>query len=149
MESMRSDCLQPFDIASDPPFDILDDSSFQTRLTRRGQWDTRRCLVCAALQRIQRAQAAQAGAQSPIRTPQHMDGVPSNSPAEQAKVDASTEIHSRSRQVLRAAREAGSQTGMEQPPSSPAWRQEDNITFLREVAAHCAHVAACQHGMDF
>ena len=37
---------------------------------------------------------------------------------------------------------------MEQPPSSMAWHQSDNITLLREISAHCAHVAACQHGMD-
>ena len=51
--------------------------------------------------------------------------------------------------MLRTAKEAGSQTGMEQPPSSLAWRQEDNTTLLCEVAAHCAHVATCAHGMDF
>ena len=83
-----------------------------------------------------------------LRTPEYMDGVPGNSPAEQAKVDASTEIHKRSRQVLRTARQSGSHTGFEQPPSSMAWLQHDNITLLQELCAHCAHVSACQHGLD-
>ena len=36
-----------------------------------------------------------------LRTPEYMDGVPGQSPAEQARVDASAEIHRRSRALLR------------------------------------------------
>ena len=29
-----------------------------------------------------------------------------------------------------------------------AWLQPDNVTLLQELCAHCAHVAACCHGID-
>ena len=29
-----------------------------------------------------------------------------------------------------------------------AWPQPDNVTLLQEQCAHCAHVAACHHGLD-
>ena len=29
-----------------------------------------------------------------------------------------------------------------------AWLQPDNVTLLQEQCAHCAHVAACHHGLD-
>ena len=75
----------------------------------------------------------------------HINGVPQ----EQARVDASTEIHRRGRQVLRAAIGTASQAGMEQPPSAMSWLQSDNIQFLREIAAHCAYVPACKFGLDY
>ena len=81
----------------------------------------------------------------PLRTP---DGLPSNRPAEQARVDASTEIHARSRTLFRAVLQAAGQGGFEQPPSAMSWHQHDNIDILREMAAHCAHVASCAHGWD-
>ena len=84
-----------------------------------------------------------------LRTPQHMDGVPGLTPAEQAKVDASTEIHVRSRKLLRGVVSAAGQAGMEQPPPALSWLQADNIALLREWCAHCAHIAACNHGMDY
>ena len=77
-----------------------------------------------------------------LRTPQHMDGVPGLTPEEQRRVDQSTEIHRRSRQLLRAAVQS---TGFEQPPSAMSWLQEDNIALLREWAARCSWVPACQH----
>ena len=83
----------------------------------------------------------------PLRTPQHMDGVPGLMEAEQAKVTASTGIHARSRTLLRTVVSKAGQAGMEQPPSALSWLQQDNIAMLREWSAHCAYVAACNHGM--
>ena len=37
---------------------------------------------------------------------------------------------------------------MEQPPSALSWLQPDNIALLREWSARCAHVAACNHGVN-
>ena len=67
-----------------------------------------------------------------LRTPEHMDGVPGLSAAEQARVDASAEIHERSRALLRGAVSAAGQAGMEQPPSAMSWLQSENIDMLRE-----------------
>ena len=148
MEALRADCLQPFDLESDPAFNILDDTHFRLALRVSASgilgclWSAPPCKDFSILKLRQPGPKA-------LRMPAYMDGVPSNTPEEQARVDASSEIHSRSRQVLRAAKDAGGHTGMEQPPSSMAWNQHDNVTYLREVAARCAHVAACAHGMDF
>ena len=39
-------------------------------------------------------------------------------------------------------KESRGQTGLEQPPLSMAWLQPDNVTLLRELAVHCAHLAS-------
>ena len=67
---------------------------------------------------------------------------------EQARVDASAAIHSRSREVLRGVVSATGQAGLEQPPSAMSWLQPDNVAMLREWSAHCSYVAACTHGLD-
>ena len=147
MQALNADCFAPFDLDMDSTCNILDDAQYRLllRIASSGLvgvvWSAPPC------KEFSRLKLRQPGPKA-LRTPEHMDGVPSNSPAEQAKVDASTEIHKRSRQVLRIARQSGSHTGFEQPPSSMAWLQHDNITLLQELCAHCAHVAACQHGLD-
>ena len=139
MEDMQADCLQPFDIESDPPFDILNDAHFRLAMRAAASgilgvlWSAPPCKEFSILKLRQPGPKA-------LRTPACMDGLPTNTPAEQARVDASAEIHSRSRQVLRAAKETGSQTGMEQPPSSMAWHQRDSVTYLRDC---CALPARC------
>ena len=60
-----------------------------------------------------------------------MNGLPSNNPEEQARVDASAEIHARSRQLIRAVMQTAGQGGFEQPPSAMSWYQRDNIDLLR------------------
>ena len=84
-----------------------------------------------------------------LRTPEFMQGVPGLSDEELLRVSQSAEIHVRGRRVIRCIREAAGEAGLEQPPSSMAWLEDDNITLLRELCAHCAHVAACEHGMDY
>ena len=64
-------------------------------------------------------------------------------------MQASTEIHIRSRKLLRGVVSTAGQAGMEEPPSALSWLQDDNIALLREWCAHCARVAACNHGMDY
>ena len=77
-----------------------------------------------------------------------MDGVPGLSKDEQHRADASTEIHARSRQVSGRIKELVRQTGLEPHPSSMAWLQPDNATLVRELAAHCAHIARISRGLS-
>ena len=78
-----------------------------------------------------------------------MEGIPGLTEHEQRRVDQSKAIHDKKRQELQAAFSTAAQGGLEQPPSSMAWLEPENIQLLRKWAAHCAHVPACQHGMDF
>ena len=83
----------------------------------------------------------------PLRTPEHMEGVPGLSQQEQQRVDNSAEIHARSRALIRAATAKGADGGFEQPVDAISWLVPDNIQLLRELNATCAHVAACAHNL--
>ena len=147
MLELGADCFGPVDFALRETHDILDDRVFDVmlRLAYSGlvgvAWSAPPC------KEFSRLKLKRPGPKA-LRTPEYMDGVPGLSSAEQARVDASTAIHSRSRAILRGVVSATGQAGMEQPPSAMSWLQCDNINMLREWAAHCSHVAACMHGMD-
>ena len=147
MHAQGSDYFQPFDLERDPKCNMLDDSVFAILL--RMAWSGLVGAVwsppCKEYSRLK----LRPGGPKALRTPEHMEGIPGLTEYEQRRVDQSKAIHDRGRQVLQAAFSTAAQGGLEQPPSSMAWLEPENIQLLREWAAHCAHVPACQHGMDF
>ena len=133
MLSKGVDCFGPFDFAlRETHDDILDDRVLHLllRLAHSGlvgmAWSAPPC------KEFSRLKLKQPGPKA-LRTPEYMDGVPGLSKEEQARVDASAAIHSRSREVLRGVVSATGQAGMEQPPSAMSWLQPDNIAMLREL----------------
>ena len=147
MEALHADCMQPFDLDANAAFDIVDNAQYRLLLRAASSGILGALWSAPPCKEFSRLKLRKPGPKA-LRAPEFMDGVPGNSPAEQTRVDQSTEIHKRSRQVIRAARQSGSHTGLEQPPSSMPWLQPDNVTLLQEQCAHCAHVAACHHGLD-
>ena len=99
------DALEPFDLDANPQHDILDNSMFHLllRVAFSGivgvGWSAQPCKRCSIL-KLRRP------GPKPLRTPQHMNGVPGLSVEEQRQVDESREIHARARQLLRAVHEA-------------------------------------------
>ena len=148
MHQLGGDYLAPFDYALRNTHDILDDRVMRLlqKLCFSGivgvAWSAPPCKEFSRL-KLKRP------GPKPLRAPQRMDGVPGLSPAEQARVDASTEIHRRPRTLLRAVFSTAGQAGLELPSSAMSWLQEDNIAMLREWSAHVADVSACSHGLDF
>ena len=148
MQRIGCDCFQPFDIAFAPGMAVLNDSRYRLilRVACSGLvgavWSAPPCKEYSRLKLRRPGPKA-------LRTPEFMQGVPGLSEEELLRVSQSAEIHARSRRVIPCVREAAGEAGLEQPPSSMAWLEEDNITLLRELCAHCAHVAACERGMDY
>ena len=122
MHALQCDYFTPFDLARHPSHDILDDrvTHLLLRLAFSGLvgviWSAPPCKEFSML-KLRRP------GPKPLRTPQHMDGLPTNSPEEQARVDASTAIHARSRRLIRAVLQAAGQGGFEQPPSTMSKEQ--------------------------
>ena len=138
--SLGKDTFEPFDLDRNPKHNIL------MRIAHLGLVGA----ISAAppCKEFSRLKLRQPGPKA-LRTPSHMDRVPGLTEQEQRRVDESTAVHDRSRQVLRAAFDSSAQRGFEQPPSAMSWLQPDNIQLLRDMAAHCAYVPACAHGMNY
>ena len=146
-QALGLDCVEPIDARINAQHNILRDDFF--RLLQRLCWSGLIGFIwsappCAEFTRPKLLP----GGPEPFRTPEHMDGVPHLSPAEQQRVRDSTEIHQRSRDLLRASFAKGAEGGFEQPPNAMSWLQSDNVHLLKEIGATCAHVAACAHDLD-
>ena len=126
--ALQCDAFAPFDFALRETHDMLDNRvmNLLQRLAFSGlvgvAWSAPPC------KEFSRLKLRRPGPKA-LRAPEYMDGVPGLSPAEQARVDASAEIHSRFRSLLRGVVSAAGQAGMEQPPSAMSWLQGDNMTI--------------------
>ena len=140
--------FQPFDIMIDSTHDILNDNIYESLL----QLCWSGCIglatsapPCKEYSRLK----MQPGGPPPLRTPEHMDGLPHLSQAQLEKVRQSKEIHRRGRQLLYAVMSKGGIGILEQPPSSLAWLEPENHNLFREFQGHIAWTDACRYGKDW
>ena len=140
--------FQPFDIMIDPKHDILNDDIYESLL----QLCWSGCIglatsapPCKEYSRLK----MQPGGPPPLRTPEHMDGLPHLNTAQKEKVRQSKEIHRRGRQLLYAVMSKGGIGILEQPPSSLAWLEPENHNLFREFQGHIAWTDACRYGKDW
>ena len=112
MQAIQADCLQPFDLAADNAMNILDDAQYRLLLHRASSrvlsalWAASPACKEFTLG-LTRLKLRKPGFEA-FRAPTFMDGVPDNTPEEQARVDASAEIHRRSgKSYAQLARQAG------------------------------------------
>ena len=118
--------FQPFDIMIDAEHDILNDNIYESLL----QLCWSGCIglatsapPCKEYSRLK----MKPGGPPPLRTPEHMDGLPHLNKAQLEKVRQSKEIHRRGRQLLYAVMSKGGIGILEQPPSSLAWLEPETI----------------------
>ena len=84
----------------------------------------------------------------PVRTPEFLDGVPSNSVARQLSVQESSLIHGRSRFILSAINRGGGLIILENPGSSMTWLDDHMVAWVHSEAPYAAHAHACQFDVD-
>ena len=84
----------------------------------------------------------------PVRTPESLDGVPSNSIAQQLSVQESSLIHDRSRFILPAINRGGGLSILENPGSSMTWLDDQMVSWVHSEAPFAAHARACQFDVD-
>ena len=97
MRALGADCLDPFDLDANPEHDILNEAQHRLllRVASSGMgsgWSA------PPRKEFSRLKLKQPGPKA-LRTPDFKDGVPGLSKDERHRVDASTEIHARSRLV--------------------------------------------------
>ncbi|CAE7521200.1 unnamed protein product, partial [Symbiodinium pilosum] len=117
MERLGCDCFHPFDIAFAPGPTHTTACSCASH-----GWSAPPCKEYSRLK-------LRGPGPKALCTPEFMQGVPGLSDEELLRVSQSAEIHARSRRVTRCIREAAGEAGLEQPPSSMAWLEEDNVTL--------------------
>ena len=140
------DLLYPLDV--ELGWDILNDSNFERILHTAwngflgGIWSAPPCREYSRLK-------LRPGGPRALRTPAEPYGRSDLSPSQQLHLQEQETIHERGRQILYAAFSKGATVGWETPPSAMTLLLTENTEMLRDWNATCAHVAACQWGMNY
>ena len=85
----------------------------------------------------------------PVRSKDHLDGLPSLTPQQLLQVQESKEIHRRSSILCIAVFQQGGFAGKEQPINSLAWRETFHQQFLSQCPCYLVATPACQWGLDW
>ena len=85
----------------------------------------------------------------PCRSPEHLNGLPSNGPAEDQRVASSRLILTRTISILYAVYQAGGHVSLEQPRNAMSWLEPATQGFLLDISADLVVVAACAFESDF
>ena len=112
------DRVQPVDLIHG--HDLLDDVIFESVLLLAASGLIGAALAAPYCSKHSRATLRPAGP-APVRTPEHIDGLPSNCPLEQLAVEESAAIHDRSRILLSEVDKKGGLAILEDPAASMTW----------------------------
>ena len=146
MADLSADRFEPLDIIHG--YDLLDDDIFHDAMQLASSG-----LVAAAIAAPYCCHHSMAKLRKPgppaLRTPEHLDGVPSNSWEQQLAVQESALIHDRARHLLSAVARVGGTVILENPPSSMTWLDATMAAWVRQVTPFLAQAFACQFDRDW
>ena len=83
---------------------------------------------------------------APVRTPEFLDGLPSNTMQQQPAVQESSAIHDRSRILLSAVDQHAGLVILENPSTSMTWDDCVMYEWVHAIAPFAAQACACQFG---
>ena len=142
---LQVDRISPLDIELN--WNILDDFSFERVLHTTwngfvgGAWGAPPCREYSRLKLQPNGPVA-------LRTPEQPEGRDDLTAHQQHRLQEDEEVHRRGRVLLQAAHCKGALVGWETPPTAMTLLLRENTEMLRDWNATCAHVAACQWGMQ-
>ena len=136
-----------FDLDGNAQHDILHDPTFEVLLRLAWSGLVKFVMIAPPCKEYSRLKLKPGGPR-PLCTPKFMQGVPNLPPHLQQRVRDSSEIHARGRAIFEAVVAKGGIAILEQPPSSMAWLEPENLAMLQQCHAHMAWVAACHHHLD-
>ena len=140
------DRVQPVDLIHG--HDLLDDDIFELVLLLAASGLIGAALAAPYCSKHSRATLRPDGP-APVRTPEYIDGLPSNSPAQQLAVEESAAIHDRFRILLSEVDKRGGLAILENPATSMAWDDDLMSQWVHTVTPFAAQASACQFGRDW
>ncbi|CAE7419870.1 unnamed protein product [Symbiodinium sp. CCMP2592] len=127
--------------------DLLDDSVFEPLLRLSFSGAVTSAHASPPCREYSRCKLIRPGPK-PLRTPEHLAGVPGLSSSEQERVDASRTLMERAVELLHATYKAGGHFSLENPANSMLWLEEAVRILLQKANADVLVVAACAYGWD-
>ncbi|CAE7251085.1 unnamed protein product [Symbiodinium sp. CCMP2592] len=127
--------------------DLLDDSVFEPLLRLSFSGAVTSAHASPPCREYSRCKLIRPGPK-PLRTPEHLAGIPGLSSSEQERVDASRTLMERAVELLHATYKAGGHFSLENPANSMLWLEEAVRILLQKANADVLVAAACAYGWD-
>ena len=138
-----------FDILLDSRMDILDDFSFEALLKLCSSGVVAYGAASPSCAQYSRLKLRNDGGPPPLRTPEHLQGIPGLDAPSLAKVQESYTMLSRCLRCLSLIHSAGGHVHLEQPSTAMSWLESETQSFIRSIGLHCINLAACLFGKDW
>ena len=138
-----------FDILLDHRMDLLEDSSFEALLKLCACGVVAYGAASPSCAQYSRLKLRDDGGPPPLRTPEHMQGVPGLDARNLAKVQESYTMLARCLQCLSVIHSSGGHVHLEQPSTAMSWLEPETQSFVRSIGIHCINLAACLFGKDW
>jgi hypothetical protein len=136
---LSGDRIQPIDLIDG--HDLLDDEVFESVLLLASSGRIGAALAAPYCSKHSRA-TLKAPGPAPVRTPEHINGLPDNTPQQQVAVEESAAIHDRSRILLSAVDQHSGLVILENPATSMTWDDPLMYHWVQAVAPYAAQACA-------
>jgi len=143
---LSGDRIQPIDLIDG--HDLLDDEVFESVLLLASSGRIGAALAAPYCSKHSRA-TLKAPGPAPVRTPEHINGLPDNTPQQQMAVEESAAIHDRSRFLLSAVDQHPGLVILENPATSMTWDDPLMYHWVQAVAPYAAQACACMFDRDW
>lgn len=143
----RGTCVLSFDILIHSAMNLLDDVEYEQLLRLCASGSVAYAGASPSCGQYSRLKLRKGGP-PPVRTPDHLDGVPGITPSDLLKVQESHTLLSRCLQCLILVFQAGGHVHLEQPPSAMSWLEPEVKAFLMLIGAFCINLPACAFGWN-
>ena len=128
--------------------DMLEDDTFENLLRLASSGRIGSALAAPYCCKHSRATLRPHGP-APVRTPEFLDGLPSNTIQQQLALQESSTIHDRSRSLLSAVDRHAGLVIMENPSTSMTWDDSLMYDWVHAIAPFAAQACACQFDKDW
>ena len=148
VRALHADSIEPVDLIFGQHCDLLDDMVFQNVLDLAASGLIGAALAAPYCSKHSMATLRPNGPK-PVRTPDALDGLPTNTALQDLQVQESATVHDRARHILTLVAAKGGIVVIENPLTSMTWLDWLMSAWVRATSPYLAAAAACRFGEDW
>ena len=148
VRALHADSIEPVDLIFGQHCDLLDDGVFHNVLDLAASGLVGAALAAPYCSKHSMATLRPNGP-PPVRTPEALDGLDTNTALQDLQVQESAAVHDRARHILTQVAAKGGIVVLENPLTSMTWLDGLMSAWVRATAPYLAAAAACRFGTDW
>ena len=148
VRALHADSIEPVDLIFGQHCDLLDDAVFNNVLDLAASGMIGAALAAPYCSKHSMATLRPNGPK-PVRTPDALEGLPTNNALQDLQVQESATIHDRARHILTLVAAKGGIVVIENPLTSMTWLDDLMSAWVRATSPYLAAASACRFGENW